>query len=134
MNLGEAIKGAFRRCWRLLGPDTTPEERKELATSPTWNAQERARIEALARAQQARIIEKVTALGKYHSQTEHKAVDGLGEKIGSIPYEAYMQMRVEHGDDCWDDPHFIKAFFRDNPACRAVTTRGTRGQEYGGTR
>lgn len=117
-----------------MGPDTTPEDRKELAKSPTWNAQERERIEALARAQNVRMHRELEAVGRYNAATEHKAVEGVGEKIGSIPYKVYMAMRVEHGDDCWDDPHFIKAFFRDNPACRAITTRGTHGQEYGGTR
>lgn len=130
MNFSELFASAFRRCWRLLGPDTTPEERKELAQSPTWNAQERARIETLARAQNVQMHREMEAIGKANSAIEHKAVDGLGEKIGSIPYKVYMQMRVEHGDDCWDDPHFIKAFLRDNPACRIQTTRGTRGQEY----
>ena len=108
------------------------EDRKELAQSPAWNAQERARIEAKARMQQAWILRTADAIANKNRQIEHKAVDGLGEKYGEIPYAAYMQMRALYGDTCWDDPGFIEAFFRDNPQLRVKVTRGTRGQEYAG--
>jgi hypothetical protein len=128
----EGVEEASRRCWRLLTPDTTPEERKELAESQTWKGAQREKFEKFARAQQAWIHRIVGKVAQENRATEHKAVDGLGEKVGSIPYPVYMQMRALYGDNCWDDPEFMEAFFRDNPQLRVATRRGTRGQEYSG--
>jgi hypothetical protein len=116
----------------MLTPDMPAEERKELAQSQTWQKQERDRIVDLARKQNFLMRREQDAVATILARTEHKAVDGLGVKVGSIPYKEYMQMRVEHGDDCWSDPGFIEAYFRDNPHLRAKTKFGTHGQEYGG--
>jgi hypothetical protein len=132
MEFLKALEQAGRRCWKLFTPDRSPEERKELAQSETWNAQERDRIVQLAQEQNAQMHREQDALAAKLARIEHKAVEGLGVKVGSIPYAVYMQMRVDHGEDCWSDPAFIDAFFRDNPQLRAKTKFGTRGQEYGG--
>lgn len=132
MDIVKAIADAGRRCWRLFSPDMPIEQRRELANSPTWNAQEREKVVAKAREQNALQHRESDMVAKALAGTEHKAVDGLGEKVGSIPYLTYMQMRVDHGDDCWSDPGFIAAFFRDNPQLRVKTNYGTHGQEYAG--
>lgn len=130
MDIGKVFTEAARRCWRLFTPDMSREERRELASSQTWQAQERDRIVALAQRQQAQLLAEQRHIEKQMAGREHKAVDGLGELYGSIPEKVYLQMRIDHGDDCWSDPGFIEAFFRDNPGLRAKTKYGTHGQEY----
>ncbi len=115
--------------WRAIGTDTPAEARAELGKSPVFAA-ERERIAAQARIQQREILDHATAIGQRNNQIEHKAVNGLGVKVGEIPLKAVIQQRQLHGDDCWEDPGFVQAFFRDNPQLRVQTKRGTHGQEY----
>jgi len=116
----------------MFTPDMPAEERKELAQSQTWKAQEYDRIVALAREQNAQMHREEQAVAAALARTEHRAVNGLGVKVGSVPLKTVMQMKAEHGEHCWDDPDFVIAFFRDNPHLRARTKFGTHGQEYGG--
>lgn len=127
------VKKGFRGLWRLLNPHMPKEQREELGRSSAF-AKARAAIAEGARRQQAGMHEEMRAVARANSAIEHKAVNGLGEKVATIPQSVFNQMRAIYGDACWEDPEFMRAFLRDNPACRVKTTRGTRGQEYAGRR
>jgi hypothetical protein len=46
-----------------------------------------------------------------------KHVDGLGERVGSVPLRTYFRWdQAERG--CWGDKAFREKFFKDNPECR----------------
>lgn len=113
---------------RALTPDVPEEERMRLAKNEPF----RKAAEDLARNQQVQMFRRQDAIAKENEQIEHKACNGIGEKVGSIDAEIWLSMMQKYGQHCWDDPEFVAAFLRDNPACRVKTTRGTKGQEYGG--
>lgn len=113
---------------RALTPDVPEEVRRDLGKLETF----RKAAEDCARLRYAEMHRRQTAIAQANQQIEHKACNGLGEKVATIDTEVYFQMRALYGDECWSDPEFVKAFLRDNPACRVKTTRGTRGQEYAG--
>lgn len=113
---------------RALTPDVPEDERKRLAKNERF----RAAAEKCARLRYHAMHERQAALASANQQVQHKAMNGLGEKVASIDAEVYFQMRAIYGDWVWSDPEFVEAFLRDNPACRVKVTRGTRGQEYGG--
>jgi hypothetical protein len=112
-----------------IGPDVPVETRREIKRSPRFEAFRKA-AEYCARLRHVEMNQRQQAIGRFNEQIEYKTVDGLGTKVGEIDMEMYFQMRAKYGDDCWDDPEFIKAFLRDNPAARIKTTRGTKGQSY----
>jgi hypothetical protein len=60
-----------------------------------------------------------------YTKMRHRSIDGLGQKIGSIPPDAYHFWGQKLGYQCWDDKKFIHEFFRDNPQCR-VNSGGTK--------
>lgn len=113
---------------RALTPDVPEEERLRLAKNERF----RKAAEDLARRQQVEMFRRQDAIAKENQAIEYKSCDGIGEKVGSIDAEIWLSMMVKYGNQCWSDPEFVAAFLRDNPACRVKTTRGTRGQEYGG--
>lgn len=59
------------------------------------------------------------------ARLRHKSVEGLGQKIASIPGEAFHFWGHKLGYECWDDRGFMKEFLRDNPECR-VNSGGTK--------
>ena len=73
------------------------------------------RVEAEVQAKQA---------AKY-TKMRHKSVDGLGQKIASIPGAAFHFWGQKLGYGCWDDKAFMAEFLRDNPECR-VNSGGTK--------
>lgn len=60
-----------------------------------------------------------------YTQMRHKSIEGLGQKIGSIPGDAYHFWGTKLGYGCWDDKKFMSDFLRDNPQCR-VNSGGTK--------
>jgi hypothetical protein len=55
----------------------------------------------------------------------HKSVEGLGQKIATIPATAYHFWGQKLGYGCWSDKAFMDEFLRDNPECR-VNSGGTK--------
>jgi hypothetical protein len=113
---------------RALTPDVPEDVRKVLAKHKPF----RERATAVAREQQADMIREQEAVARANQGMRHKAVNGLGVKIGSITPRIYVQMMELYGSDCWDNPAFMNWFFKQEPACRVKTEFGTRGQEYAG--
>ena len=60
-----------------------------------------------------------------HTSERHRSIEGLGQKVGSIPGDAYHFWGHKLGYQCWDDPQFLKEFWRDNPQCK-VNSGGTK--------
>lgn len=114
---------------RALTPDVPFSTAREILRSPRFQLFRTAAAHC-ARLRHAAMLRRQTAIARDNAATTHKAVNGLGEKVASIDAEIYFQMRAKYGEACWDDPEFVSAFLRDNPACRVTTTRGTKGQEY----
>ena len=110
---------------RALTPDVPEEHRLTLAGDKEFR--ERALI--AARKRYVAMHQRQTAIAQDLQSVEHKTVEGLGQHYMRIDAETYFQMRALYGDECWNDPEFVEAHYRDNPACRVKTTRGTRGQE-----
>ena len=133
--LTELVRRGGKAAWRLMSSPLVPDDvRKTIEKGSTFEAA-RESWAALARKQQADLHRLKEAAGRVNNATEYKATNGLGEPVlTNIPMEIAVQMQSLHGPRCWSDPEFIAAFWRDNPAFRARVTRGTRGQEYGGTR
>ncbi len=72
---------------------------------------EKAQVQAaLARLRQHKI-------NQANRHLETRVVEGIGHKVASIDLGVFVQMRNLHGPACWNDPDFIAAFLRDNPAC-----------------
>jgi hypothetical protein len=123
MNLGLDLVKAIGP--RAITPDVPEECRIVLGTDAAFK-------EAAATAARKRYVAmhaRQQAIAQDLQQNEHKSVNGLGQHYMRIDAETYFQCRGLYGDDCWNDPEFVEAFHRDNPACRVKTTRGTRGQE-----
>lgn len=59
------------------------------------------------------------------NQMRHKSVEGLGQKIATIPVMAYHFWGQKLGYGCWNDKGFMDEFLRDNPECR-VNSGGTK--------
>jgi hypothetical protein len=55
----------------------------------------------------------------------HKSVEGLGQKIATIPADAFHFWGQKLGYKCWEDKGFMDEFLRDNPECR-VNSGGTK--------
>jgi hypothetical protein len=110
---------------RALTPDVPDEIRHDLAKNQAFR--DAATVEA--RRRYVEMHKRQTAIAHDLMQGEHKSMEGLGQHYMRIDGEAYLQMRALYGDECWNDPEFVEAYYRDNPACRVKTTRGTRGQE-----
>ena len=60
-----------------------------------------------------------------YAQMRHKSIEGLGQKIASIPTAAYHFWGQKLGYECWNDKKFMHEFLRDNPQCR-VNSGGTK--------
>lgn len=84
------------------------------------NGWQKNRIDAAIEAKQA---------AKYAYQ-KHKSVDGIGQKIASIPPTAFHFWGQKLGYDCWNDKGFMREFLRDNPECR-VNSGGTKDIHVG---
>lgn len=111
---------------KALTPDVPEEDRIILAGDHAFR--EAATI--AARKRYVAMNQRQEAIARDLQQNEHKTANGLGQHVARIDAEAYFQMRALYGELCWDDPEFMAAYIRDNPACRVNTTRGTRGQEF----
>lgn len=111
---------------RALTPDVPEEERKVLAANQSF----RSAATNEARQQQVDMIREQEAVAKANQSVEHKAVNGLGTKVGSVTPRIWLSMMQKFGNDCWDNPDFVNWFLREEPACRVTTSRGTRGQQY----
>jgi len=59
------------------------------------------------------------------TKMRHKSIDGIGQKVGSIPGQAYHFWGQKLGYQCWDDEKFLAEFWRDNPQCK-VNSGGTK--------
>ena len=110
---------------RLLTPEV-PEEEMRRAMA---NAYFKEVATEAARKRHAAMHARQAFIAADSNRTNFKSVNGLGQLVGRIDGETFFQMRVKYGDDCWSDPAFMKAFLRDNPACRVTTNYGTKGQE-----
>lgn len=47
-----------------------------------------------------------------------RTVQGLGQKIGTIPARVFYRWQQEH-PGCWEDDAFVQEFFKDNEKLRA---------------
>jgi hypothetical protein len=83
---------------------------------------QRNRIEAAVEARQ---------LGKLNNQ-RHKSIEGLGQKIATIPGHAFHFWGQKLGYECWNDKEFMDEFLRDNPELR-VNSGGTKEIQVGWT-
>lgn len=61
----------------------------------------------------AKSVAKQSAI--FHNSNAAKSVDGIGEKIASIPLDSYHYWAHRLGPDCWKDDEFVNDFIRDNP-------------------
>jgi len=66
------------------------------------------------------------------NRMRHKSVEGLGQKIATIPLTAYHFWGQKLGYGCWDSKAFMDEFLRDNPKCR-VNSGGTKEIHVGWT-
>ena len=64
------------------------------------------------------------------NQMRHKSVEGLGQKIATIPATAYHFWGQKLGYGCWNDKQFMDEFLRDKPECR-VNSGGTKEIQVG---
>ena len=106
-----------------------PQEELKTRLSPEVQAA----VADLARKQQANLHRLTEELGRENANTEWKSVEGLGQKIGSIPLEVIHQLAAAHGrtvESVMNDSDFIRSILRKNPAFQVKTTRGTKGQSY----
>lgn len=60
-----------------------------------------------------------------YAQMRHKSIDGIGQKVASIPGHAFHFWGKKLGYQCWDDKQFMHEFLRDNPQCK-VNSGGTK--------
>jgi hypothetical protein len=122
---GKQLENVFKNLFRFLGIGPVAEAVKA-------NPDTREKVTELAREQQASLKADLRRVGQENNQGEFKANDGLGTLHARIPLGVFHQMKQEHGWNCWDDPAFMEDFLKHHPECLVRTTRGTRGQEYGG--
>lgn len=61
-------------------------------------------------------------IGKFNKQHAARSVEGLGQKVASIPLDAYHYWAHTEGRECWSDKQFVREFLRDNPEL-AITNR-----------
>ncbi len=129
MNLVEKLR-VFGR--RIFAPEyLEPEEIREVGQSASLSEFKAQRLEE-ARREAAQTLAESCALGRENANTEWRAVNGLGTLHARISLAAHHQMQALYGDEWFRDVDLMEAFLRDNPQFRIKTTRGTRGQEYGG--
>jgi hypothetical protein len=83
---------------------------------------ERNKIEAKAAAQ---------SNARFNAE-RHRSVEGLGQKIATIPGTAYHFWGQKLGYGCWSDKAFMDEFLRDNPECR-VNSGGVKEISVGWT-
>lgn len=81
-----------------------------------------------------KMVSEHHATAALNRQTEYQAKDGWGGDSLRVPRNEFFAAMAKYGKDCWFDRDFQKAWARDNPGLVARCTRGTRGQEYAGTR
>jgi len=53
--------------------------------------------------------------GHFDRFNENKAIEGVGQKIASIPVQAWHYWGQRLGYECWEDKTFLREFLRDNP-------------------
>ena len=53
--------------------------------------------------------------GHFDRFNENKAIEGVGQKIASIPVQAWHYWGHRLGYACWEDKEFMREFLRDNP-------------------
>lgn len=46
----------------------------------------------------------------------HKSIPMLGKMIASVPSHEYFLIREKYGNDCWNDPGFIRDFRKMEPS------------------
>jgi hypothetical protein len=68
---------------------------------------------------------------KFNAQ-RHRSIEGIGQKIATIPGHAYHFWGQKLGYECWNDKAFMDEFLRDNPECR-VNSGGTKDIHVGWT-
>lgn len=54
----------------------------------------------------------------------HRTHDGLGRAVLSIPPLSYHYWGRRLGYQCWDDPQFLREYWRDNPGARCRSSSG----------
>lgn len=111
---------------RLL-PEVPVETRKEIFKSPSKRDLKETLL-AQARAQQERVVRSQARLNRVNVDGRNKTMS-FGETVGRISMPVYFQMRAIYGEECWNDPEFIEAFFRDNPGCRVKHNFNSKGNE-----
>lgn len=53
--------------------------------------------------------------GHFNRFNEAKTIDGVGNKIASIPLDSWHYWGHRLGYECWEDKTFLREFLRDNP-------------------
>jgi len=66
------------------------------------------------------------------NKERHKSIEGLGQKIATIPLNAFHFWGQKLGYGCWNDKEFMDEFLRDNPELR-VNSGGTKEIQVGWT-
>lgn len=61
----------------------------------------------------AKSVAKQSAI--FHNSNAAKSIEGIGEKLASIPLDSYHYWAHRLGPDCWKDDEFVNDFIRDNP-------------------
>lgn len=64
-----------------------------------------------------RNLAKIEAIrhGQFNQRNEARSVEGIGQKIGTIPPTAFHYWGQRLGYECWEDKQFVLEFLRDNP-------------------
>jgi hypothetical protein len=91
----------------------------------------------MAQNEQAELFDEIAEISRRNrlieNTAEFKAANGFGYPSHRIPLGMWMRFEDIYGEGCWGDPEFVEDTLRHHPGLRIKVTRGTRGQEYGGT-
>ena len=110
-----------------LLPEVPVEVRKDIFRSPS-KRDLKEKLLAQARAQQEKVVRAQARVNRVNVDGRNKTMT-FGEHIGRISLPVYFQMRALYGDQCWQDPEFVEAFFRDNPGARVKHSYNSKGNE-----
>lgn len=61
---------------------------------------------------------KQAEIGRVLAAEGALAVEGLGQKLGEVDSRTFFRWAQEN-PGCWQDPAFVREFFKDNPQCRS---------------
>jgi hypothetical protein len=53
--------------------------------------------------------------GHFNRFNEARSIEGVGQKIASIPLDSWHYWGHRLGYECWEDKTFLREFLRDNP-------------------